>query len=151
MTVVLLASTFLLLTGLLAGTLFTVHVAIVPVLGALPGERWIQVHSLLDRRFDPMMPRINKVSLVICAVLVVLADDVGAKLLFGVGGACVIGVAVVSEAWNVRMNHRIVKWNPAALPQEWLTMRLRWANANLVRTLLAVAGFASTIVGIARI
>lgn len=74
MGVAVLTAVFLLLTGLLAGTLFTVEVAVVPTLGALPGERWVQVHTLLDHRFDPMMPRINMVTLASCLGLVIFAD-----------------------------------------------------------------------------
>ncbi|OLE21040.1 MAG: hypothetical protein AUG49_22980 [Catenulispora sp. 13_1_20CM_3_70_7] len=149
MTVHLLASVFLLLTGILAGTLFTVEVAIVPTLKSLPGERWVQVHTRLDKRFDPMMPSVNKVSLVICAVLVILAHGIGAKAAFALGGLGTVGVALVSEFFNVRMNKHVVAWDPAALPPGWQGLRERWAAANRVRTLLAVAGFVSTIVGAA--
>jgi uncharacterized membrane protein len=142
-----LASTFLLLTGILAGTLFTVEVAIVPALGSLSAERWVQVHTLLDKRFDPLMPRINKVSLVICAALVVFAPGPAAKVAFALGGLCTIGVAVVSEAFNVRMNRHVSSWDPGALPVEWLGLRARWASFNRVRTIIAVVGFASVIVG----
>lgn len=151
MAVTLLASAFLLFTGLLAGTLFTVHMAIVPALAVLTGPRWVQVHTLLDKRFDPMMPNINKISLVVCAVLVFLADGTSTKIWFALGGLCTVGVAVVSEAFNVRMNHHVSKWNPDAPPPEWLGLRSRWASANLVRTLIAIAGFACTIVGAAHL
>jgi uncharacterized membrane protein len=138
---------FLLLSGILAGTLFTVHMAIVPTLTALPGERWVQVHTLLDKRFDPTMPRINMVSLVICAALVLLADGGPAKVAFALGGLFTVGVAVVSEAYNVRMNKHLEKWDPEALPPDWLGLRARWASANLVRTVFAIVGFASALAG----
>lgn len=142
-----LAWVFLLLSGILAGTLFTVEVAIVPTLGALTGDRWVQVHTLLDKRFDPMMPRLNMVSLVICAALVVLADTPAAKVAFALGGLFTVGVAVVSEVFNVRMNKHLNRWDPQRLPPEWLGVRTRWASWNRVRTVFAVAGFASAIVG----
>lgn len=151
MAVTVLSAAFLLLTGILAGTLFTVEVAMVPALGALPPERWVQVHLLLDRRFDPLMPRINKVSLVICFALVILADGFGAKLAFAIGGICTVGVALVSEFFNVRMNRHISGWDPQAPPPGWHGLRTRWASFNRVRTLIAVAGFASTIAGAALI
>jgi uncharacterized membrane protein len=149
MGVAVLTAVFLLLTGLLAGTLFTVEVAVVPTLGVLSGERWVQVHTLLDHRFDPMMPRMNMVTLASCLALVIFADGFAAKAAFALGGLCTVGVAVVSEAFNVRMNKHISSWDPRALPLEWLGLRSRWASANRVRTIIAVAGFASAIVGAA--
>lgn len=132
---------FLLLAGVLAGVLFSVEVAIVPMVCALPGERYVQVHRLLDARFDPLMPRMNKVSLAVCAALVIFADGVGARVVFGLAGLCIVGVAVVSEAFNVRMNRDIDTWDPGEPPAGWPVVRARWAAANRVRTVLAGAGF----------
>jgi uncharacterized membrane protein len=146
-TVHLLAWVFLILSGLLAGTLFMVEVAIVPTFGALPADRWVQVHRLLDRRFDPLMPRVNKLSLAVCASLVVLAGSYPAKIAFAVAGLGTIGVAAVSEAFNVRLNRRLEAWDAAALPAEWPRLRSRWASANRARTLLALAAFAGAVLG----
>jgi hypothetical protein len=144
-----LLAALLLLVGGLAGVLFAVETAIVPAVGALPGERYVQVHRLLDRRFDPLMPRVNKVALAICVGLVVLAGGVGPRVAIALAGVCIIGVAVVSEGWNVRMNRVIDGWNPEAPPTDWSRVRARWALANRVRTLLAIAGFGAAIVGAA--
>ncbi|MFC6883285.1 MULTISPECIES: anthrone oxygenase family protein [Actinomadura] len=146
-----LLAVFLLLSGALAGVLFTVEVAIVPVVAALPGERYVQVHRLLDRRFDPLMPRVNKVALAICVLLVVLAGGVWPRVAIACAGACVVAVAVVSEGWNVRINRVIDRWEPDAPPDGWTGVRTRWAAANRVRTLFAVAGFAAAIAGTALI
>jgi hypothetical protein len=145
----LLSSSMVVLTGVLAGTLFTVESAIVPTLLSLPGDRWIQVHTGLDSRFDPLMPSINKVSLGICAALVVLADGTAAKTAFALGGAGTVAVALVSELFNVRMNKRIVGFDPDALPAGWTGLRAKWAAANRARTLFALGGFVSTVVGAA--
>lgn len=145
----LLIAVFVLLAGLLAGVLFAVEMAIVPTIQALAPEPWINVHILLDRRFDPMMPRINKVALAISAVLIVFTPGIGAKLAFGVAAVCIVGVAYVSEAYNVRMNKKIAAWDLADLPQDWGALRARWASANRVRTLIALAGFVATIAAVA--
>jgi len=144
-----LIAVFLLLSGTLAGVLFAVEIAIVPTVRALPVDRWVQVHRLLDERFDPLMPRINKVALAICAVLLVLANGLDSKVAFGVAWLCIIGVAVVSEAFNVRMNRDITTWNPAAPPPGWSGVRQRWAAANRIRTLIAALGFIGAVIGVA--
>ncbi|WP_131736991.1 DUF1772 domain-containing protein [Actinomadura roseirufa] len=140
---------FLLLSGILAGVLFTVEMAIVPAVAVLPGERYVQIHRLLDRRFDPLMPRVNKVSLALCALLVIFAGGVWPRVALAVAGLCVVGVAVVSEGWNVKLNRVVDRWDPQAPPDDWQGLRARWAAANRVRTLLAVAGFAAAIAGAA--
>ena len=140
---------FLLLSGMLAGVLFTVEIAVVPMVRALPGEPFVRVHTLLDRQFDPLMPRVNKVTLVICAALVAFAPGLAAKVAFAIAGLCIVGVAVVSEVFNVRMNRRIAAWNPRDLPAGWLDVRARWASANRVRTVIALAGFLGAISGVA--
>lgn len=143
----LLAGLFIVLSGLLAGTLFMVEIAVVPTFGALPPDRWVQVHRLLDRRFDPLMPRVNKVALVICAGVIVFVDGAPAKAAFAVAGLGIVGVAVVSEAYNVRLNRQVEGWDVRALPPDWSRLQTRWASANRVRTLFAVLGFAGAVVG----
>lgn len=151
MAVDILLGTFLSLSGVLAGVLFTVEVAIVPAVGALSGERFVQMHRLLDRRFDPLMPRVNKVALLVCAALVILAGGVWPRIAVALAGLCIVAVAVVSEGWNVRINRVVDRWDPEALPGDWTAVRARWAAANRVRTLFAIAGFVATIVGAALI
>lgn len=151
MAVDVLLGVFLSLSGALAGVLFTVEVAIVPAVGTLSGERFVQVHRLLDRRFDPLMPRVNKVALAVCATLMVLAGDVWPRIAIALAGLCIVAVAVVSEGWNVRINRVVDRWDPEALPDDWSEVRTRWAAANRVRTLFAVAGYAATIIGAALI
>jgi uncharacterized membrane protein len=139
-----LAGLFLLLTGALAGVLMAVAVAVVPMMSALPGERWVQVHRLLDPGFDPLMPRANKVTLAIGVVLAIIAPGVAAKTGFALAVLCVVGVAFVSERYNVRMNRHIDTWDDE-LPAGWTVLRTRWAVWNQVRTLIAVIGFAAAI------
>jgi uncharacterized membrane protein len=139
---------FVLLTGVLAGVLVGVELAVVPMLGALPGDRYVQVHKLLDPGFDPFMPRFNQVALGIGVLLTVVAPGWAARLSFGAAVLCIIGVAVVSEVFNVRMNRRIDAWDVADLPTGWRSVRLRWGVWNRVRTAISVAGFAAAVCGV---
>ncbi|MBM9508203.1 anthrone oxygenase family protein [Actinacidiphila acididurans] len=137
----------LLLTGALAGVLVAVEIAVVPMLGALPGERYVQVHRLLDPRFDPLMPTVNKVALGAGVVLTVYAPGAAARAAFAVAEAGLIGVALVSELSNVRLNRSIDTWEPDRLPQGWARSRDRWARSNRHRTWIALAAFAAAITG----
>ncbi|WP_053651430.1 anthrone oxygenase family protein [Streptomyces sp. XY431] len=143
MFVQLLAAALLLISGTLAGVLVAVEVAVVPMLAGLPGDRYVQVHRLLDPRFDPLMPTLNKIGLGCGLLLVVLAPGVGAKAVLGLAEAGLVGVALVSELTNVRINRAIDGWDPGRLPEGWAAVRTRWARANRGRTWISVAGFAA--------
>jgi Anthrone oxygenase len=136
---------FLLGTGSLAGVLISVERAMVPMLNALPGRSWVQVHKLLDPGFDPLMPRVNKVTLAVGVALVALAGPAQARVCFGLSAAGIVGIALVSELRNVPMNRRIDGWDE--LPEDWHLLRERWSRANRLRTLLAIAGFAAAVGG----
>lgn len=142
-----LAVTFVLLAGVLAGVLVGVQLAVVPMLAALPGERYVEVHRLLDPGFDPFMPRFNKVALAIGLVLTVFAPGLTAKGLFASSVLCIVGVALVSEIFNVRMNRRIDTWDTTRMPAEWRAVRTRWGAWNRVRTVISVVGFATAVAG----
>ncbi|WP_433172878.1 anthrone oxygenase family protein [Actinoallomurus sp. CA-150999] len=140
---------FLLGTGSLAGVLLAVEMAMVPMLCALRGDRWVEVHRLLDPGFDPLMPRVNRVVLALGIVLIVVAGPAPARVAFGLAVAGIVGVALVSELRNVPMNRRIDAWAADGLPDDWPRLRERWARANRLRTLFAAAGFAAAVCGAA--
>ncbi|WP_320783984.1 hypothetical protein [Streptomyces sp. CRN 30] len=143
----LLAALLVLLTGALAGVLVAVEIAVVPMLAELPGHRYVQVHRLLDPRFDPLMPTVDKVALGVGLLLVVLAPGWAAKGAFIVAEAGLIGVALVSELSNVRINRSIDTWETDRLPQGWAETRARWARSNRSRTWIGLAGFVAAIAG----
>lgn len=147
MFVTLLAALLVLLSGALAGVLVAVHIAVVPMLADLPGDRYVQIHRSLDPRFDPLMPLVDKVALGVGLVLIVLAPGWDAKAAFAAAEAGLIGVALVSELSNVRINRSIDTWEARGLPQGWSETRTRWARSNRSRTWIALAGFAAAITG----
>lgn len=132
---------FLLLSGVLAGVLFSVEIAVLPMLGKLSGEQFTRIHRLLDPGFDPLMPRMSKVALAAGALAAVFTPSAAATLLLGGAVAAVIAVAVVSELYNVRMNRDIDTWDSLRPPRSWARTRARWGRFNRVRTCLAVSAF----------
>ncbi|MFF3905062.1 anthrone oxygenase family protein [Streptomyces sp. NPDC001848] len=143
-----LAAVFVLCTGVLAGALVAVERAVVPMLLRLPRQTWSEVHRLLDPGFDPLMPTVNKVALATGLGLSFLAPTSAAKATFACALASVVGVALVSELRNVRMNRRIDAWAEAGeIPDGWGALRADWARANRLRTACAVAGFCAALGG----
>lgn len=132
---------FLVLSGVLAGVLVGVELAVVPALAALPGDRYLQVHRLIDPRFDPVMPRLSQVALGAGIVVTVAVPGLAAKLAGGFAVLSIIAVAAVSEAHNVRMNRHMDTWNAEHLPTGWESLRTRWGRWHRVRTAASIAGF----------
>jgi hypothetical protein len=142
-----LSAVFVLLTGGLAGVLAGVELAVVPMLAALPGDRFIEVHRLLDRRFDPTMPRTAQLALITGLTLVIITPGTAGRVAFGLALSAVVAVALISELGNVRMNRRIDSWPPGDPPDGWTVLRAGWARANRVRTAAAAAGFLAAVIG----
>jgi hypothetical protein len=134
------------LLGAIAGVLLAVDMAVVPVLSALRAGAYVQIHRMLDPRFDPLMPWLSKLALVTgVAVLVIERGGVGPRIIAGIAEACLVGVALVSELVNVRINRGIDTWDIAHPPGDWSSVRARWFRANRARTILAAAGFIAAV------
>lgn len=144
-----LAGVVVVLCGALAGALLAVEVAVVPMMGALSGDRYVQVHRLLDRRFDPLMPVLARIAMGADLFLTVFAPGWGARAAFAAAEAGLIGVALISELSNVRLNRAIDTWEPDRLPGTWARTREHWARANRYRTLVAAVAFAAATTGAA--
>ncbi|MCO6011011.1 DUF1772 domain-containing protein [Actinoallomurus purpureus] len=126
--------------GLVTGVLVTGAVALVPCFRALPPDRYVEVHQLLDRRIDPMMPILVVISSALALILTFVAGGTTRSLLFAVGSILMAGVAVVSVSTAVPLLRRHVrKVDPADLPADWYDLRRPWRAWHLIRTLLAVA------------
>ncbi|WP_149552784.1 anthrone oxygenase family protein [Streptomyces marokkonensis] len=144
------AAVFVMCTGTLAGALVAVERAVVPMLLSLARQTWSEVHRLLDPGFDPLMPRVNKVALAAGLALALLAPGAAAKAAFAAALAGVVGVALVSELRNVRMNRRVDAWARAGeYPETWTELRSDWARANRTRTAFAVFAFLAALGGCA--
>jgi hypothetical protein len=166
-TAALLGVAVLVASGTAAGVLFSVALAVVPAFVDLPAERYVEVHKLIGRRYDRVMP-----PMVITYTLidVVLAAGVGSgtgwgvgsgvgvgvgagvgaglvtgpagRVLFGIAAALGAGVSLVSQFGNVPINRRVKRMPPGPVPAGWPDPRARWRALNLVRTTFAVLGLA---------
>lgn len=139
---------FVVLTGVLAGVLVSVEIAVVPLLGALPGAEFSRQHRFLDSRFDPAMPWLARVALVCGLGATWTTDRTAARITLGASVLALVAVALVSELSNVRMNRRVDSWPESAPPPGWDRLRGRWARANRWRTLAAVVSFVSAVLGL---
>jgi uncharacterized membrane protein len=129
-------------SGTVAGVLFGVALSTMPALIAMPSDRYVYVHKLLGRNWDPTMPLIVLTSTLIDVVLAVLAPTSLTRVQFAFAAVLLFGVSFVSHLCNVPINRQIKRLDPEAIPPDWEDPRLAWRNWNLLRTLLAVLALA---------
>lgn len=130
--------------GVVAGALFAVALSVWPALIAMPVDRYVYSHQLLGRRWDPTMPIVVLTSMMLDVALATSAivSDPPAAVLFGTGGALLLGVAMVSQLGNVPINRVVKSLDPERIPPGWTDPRSRWRRRHLLRTGLALAALA---------
>src|SRR3954454_17835324 len=129
-----LATVAILGSGITAGVLFSVALSVVPAFRLARPELYIEMHTLIGRNFDRVMPPTVVTWTVLDVVLAARAASGPAPLLFGLAAVSGCGVALVSQLGNVPIN-RVVKATPAGpLPGDWDDPRARWGTFHLIRT-----------------
>lgn len=131
-------------SGLVAGVLFCVALSVVPTLMALPPQKYVHMHKLLGRNFDPVMPILVLTTVVLNSVLAFLADDLLIFFIFVLSALCMFGVSVVSHLCNVPINRQIKSMEPSAPTESWEDVRPRWKTWHLLRTFLSITALVAT-------
>ena len=137
-----LAAAALVGSGLTAGVLFSVALSIVPAFNSVPPERYVELHRLIGRRYDRVMPPTVLTWTLLDGVLAAGTGG-GVRQLFALAGVLGCGVAAVSQFGNVPINRRVKRMASGPVPDDWADPRPRWRVLNLVRTYLAVLGLAA--------
>ncbi|MDX2938449.1 DUF1772 domain-containing protein [Streptomyces ipomoeae] len=128
--------------GVTAGVLFAVALSVVPAMAVMPADRYVYVHQLLGRNWDPTMPAIVLLSALLDTALAIAADDGARAGLLGTAALLLVAVSVVSHFRNVPLNRRVKALDPGRLPADWSDPRPAWRRWHLTRTTLAVTALA---------
>lgn len=136
-------------SGVTAGVLFGISLAVVPALAAMSPGRYVETHRLIGQHWDPMMPIIVLSSALVDVILAVLAGGGTRSLLYIIGAALMLGVACVSHVVNVPINMRTRGMDPAEIPDDWQDPRALWRNWNLVRAALAATALTVSSIALA--
>jgi len=124
-------------SGTTAGVLFSVALSVVPAFLGLPAERYVEVHKLIGRRYDRIMPPMVLTCVVLDAVLAARTTG-SARPLFVTAAVLGAGVSLVSQLGNVPINRRVKRLPAGPVPADWTDPRARWRALNLIRTTFAV-------------
>ena len=125
-------------SGITAGVLVCVAISLVPTFLALPADRYLEVHRLAGRGFDPAMPLIVLGTTAVTAVLAFEGSGRAVHWLRGTAVVLLLGVSAVSHLCNVPINRQIKRIDPDAVPADWPDPRQIWRRWNLLRTAFAV-------------
>ena len=135
-------------SGLTAGVLFSVALSVVPAFLGVPPERYVELHKLIGRRYDHVMPPLVATWTVLDVVLATGADTATSRALFVSAAVLGCGVAAVSQLGNVPINRRVKRLPAGPVPAGWADPRGAWRTFNLVRTHLAVLALAANACGL---
>jgi uncharacterized membrane protein len=136
-------------SGLTAGVLYAVALSVVPAFRALPAQRYVEIHKLIGRRFDHVMPPMVLTWTVLDVVLALLTPGPVGRALFLTAAVAGCGVAAVSQLGNVPINRRFKALPAGPVPADWDDPRARWRVLNLIRTCLAVLALTANAVALA--
>jgi len=134
----------LLANGAAAGIMLSTVIGVAPLFLALPYTRYVQTAQFLRPRFDPAMPALNGLTLVLDLVLASHLADGDARYGFAAAAVLQVAVIAVSITRNVPVNKLVMALDPEREPSDWprIDPRRHWRDWNLVRTSLALLAFA---------
>ena len=137
----------LMLAGMLTGNEFGSRVIAHPAMTDLPPRAHLHAEQALTRRYGRIMPLFMTTTLASYVPVIALEPQRSSRrtLLTAVGMACYTAMLAVTLTRNVPLNNRLLELTPHDTPdQEFLELRARWNRLHTARTLLNVAGLAST-------
>lgn len=137
-------------SGIQLGTLWIMKLSILPLLNALPYDRYVNTCQLIDMHvFHPIAVWSGVIAGSIGVVAAIIAPTTAATVLFLVGSFGMLGVGLTSEGINRPIWRQIEKWDVDKLSDErWAHKRHVWYLAHETRTyfgILAVAAYVAAI------
>jgi uncharacterized membrane protein len=133
-------------SGLVAGGIVAVAMAVVPAEGTLPAREYAQWHTPFAHHMDRYIPVVAVATILIGIGLAFLHTGWRERGLVLAGALLIVSIAVISETGNVPMNREIAAWGPETPLAETQRVRERWRRLHVYRTvaaLLSQAAFAA--------
>lgn len=140
----------LMTTGTVAGILSDSVLAGIPTYRTLPPDRYVWIHQIIDRHYEPTMPVLVFATITLDTVLAIATGNALHRALYLGAVLALLGVAVVSQFAGVRLlRHSVRGIDPDHLPADWSDPRPAWRRWHLARTALVFVAFAATAVAAA--
>lgn len=137
-------------SGIQLGTLWIMKLSILPMLNALPYNRYVNTCQLIDMHtFHPIAVWNGLLAAGAGILQAYMVGDAVASPLYVIGSIGMLIVGITSEGFNRPIWRQIEKWSPVNVAEEWNEKRYRWHFAHQVRTygaILAVACYAAAMI-----
>lgn len=137
--------------GIQLGTLWIMKLSILPMLNALPYDRYVTVCQLIDMHvFHPIAVWSGVLAAGIGVWAALVSGQILAATLFIVGSVSMAVVGIASEGVNRPIWRQIEVWSPRRPTEAWARKRTRWHNAHQVRTyaaIVAVGAYVAALLG----
>jgi uncharacterized membrane protein len=132
--------------GIQLGTLWIMKLSILPMLHALPYDRYVTVCQLIDMHvFHPIAVWNGVIAAGVGVWAATLAPNGASATLYVVGSIGMLVVGIASEGFNRPIWRQIEKWSPRRTVGDWERKRSRWYVAHQVRTYAAIVAVAAYI------
>jgi hypothetical protein len=133
-----------LLTGLVAGSTFTIWQGYDP--RSLPLEAYIQVHTVSVQGLNVLLPVLGMGSLLVLLICALLSRADRLTLgLFLLAAALMLVAGLTTRFVNQPINAAVITWTAESAPSDWAGLRDRWWNWHVLRTLCSLGGFAAAL------
>ncbi len=146
-------ATTTLLFGLLAGLLFAYSVSVVVALDTLNGPTYTRVmQSINETILNPVFGIVFGGAAIVPVMGTAVVIGGGhwmhtyGQLFIGASLVYLVGTVGVTSSMHIPMNDAIELWDGESPPDDWRSVRLRWARWNHVRTAAAVGSFVASLI-----
>jgi len=137
-------------SGIQLGTLWIMKLSILPLLNALPYDRYVNTCQLIKMHvFHPIAVWSGIIAGSLGVIAAIIAPNPAALVLFLVGSLGMLGVGLTSEGVNRPIWRQVEKWSVDKVSDErWAHKRHVWYLAHETRTyfgILAVAAYVAAV------
>ena len=135
----------LFLTALLVGTMFGIWIGFNPA--GLSVGAYLEMQQSTIRSLNVALPWLGAVCIVLTiALAVVTKNNRRARWLLILATLCLVSAGLITRFGNQPINAVVMTWSVQAPASNWAELRDTWWQLHIVRTALAVFGFALALV-----
>lgn len=131
----------LLLTSLLAGTMFGIWLGFNPA--ALTAGAYIEMQQNAIRALNTSLPVLGAVCILLTIALAMLTkDDKRGRYLLVGAAVCLMIAGLITRFANQPINAVVMTWTPQAPAADWSELRDVWWRWHILRTVAAICALA---------
>jgi uncharacterized membrane protein len=136
--------TSLLLTGLYAGAAMYSLMGVGPAMKQMQPASYVEFHQKLDLFMGTRMALFAKITLAVNVLLLIITMSRSTKpviILTLAASLLFFAEIFFTVSVNVPLNEKIQTWDIQRLPAEWMTIRDKWVEYDIIRAICVISSF----------